>query len=186
MKSKGTLAAGLAFIFFASASGFCLEDVSDPTHTKVAVMKHPKTGKPYVALLPENEMPEDALVFPAAGAAGGPGKSVSRPDYRMLDWKIKSGEIPYDGPVSDRKKVYILAATLATIGVASGTAAAFAIPATATTASTAGGGAGVYAAAGTALTAGTVSTALIQSRPDPKQDDFDHISQSKTAGISNT
>ncbi len=175
----------MAWIFFSAPLAVCGQEVSDPTRTKVAVMKHPKTGKPYVAILPEGETPKDALIFPSGSAAEEAGK-VSRPDYRMLDWKVKNGEIPYSGPTSDRTKVYVLAATLATVGVVSGTAVALSVPAAtaATTATTASGaGAGVYAAAGTAIAAGAVSTAMVQSRPDPNKDDFDHTSESKKISI---
>jgi hypothetical protein len=180
MKKKMLGAALAAVLLTSSPFSFCAGEVHDPTRTKVAVMPHPRTGRPYVAILPEENNPGQAVIFAADAAGGISETAVSRPDYRMLDWKIKDGEIPYDGPVSDRKKVYILAATLATVGVAGGIAASFAVPATAAGAATGGAGAGIYAGAGTALTAGTVSTALIQTRPDPRKDDFEHIAESKT------
>ncbi|MFA6601008.1 MAG: hypothetical protein WC352_07615 [Candidatus Omnitrophota bacterium] len=159
-------------------------EITDPTHTRVAVKKHPKTGRPYVTILPGNAPVEDAVVFDPrpADTAQDP---VARPDYRLLDWKRKDGEIPYEGPSSDRTKVYVLAATLATVGVVSGVAVIAAAPAAAAGAS-GGAGAGVYAAGGAAVAAGTVSTALEAGRPDPSDKNYDHWWQSKAETFQKT
>jgi hypothetical protein len=154
-------------------------EIQDSTHTRVAVKKHPKTGKPYVTILPENAAPGDAEIISGTVTTSGQ-KEPARPDYRLLDWKVKNGAVAYDGPSSDRTKIYIFAASLATLGVVSGAAVMAVAPAAAATgASASGAGAGVYAVGGAAVTAGTVSTALIQTKPDAKQDDYDHYSQSK-------
>ncbi len=140
-------------------------EVFRPTGTQVAVREHPKTGKPYVTIIGK----DGTRTSPALT---GRIQQIARPDYRMLDPKVKSGQIPYQGPVSDRKKVYILAGTLATAGVAGSLAAASAIPVT--TASTgAAGGAGLYGAAGAAVITGTASGVWLKSRPNPHQNDFD-------------
>jgi hypothetical protein len=153
-------------------------EIKDPTHTCVAVKKHPKTGKPYVTILPENVSSGDAEIISASRAAS-PQPTPARPDYRMLDWKVKNGAIPYDGPSSNRTKVYVFAASIATLGVVSGAAVLAVAPATAAATGASASGAGIYAAGGAAVTAGTVSTALIQTKPDGKQDDYDHYSESK-------
>jgi len=146
-------------------------EVFEETPTKVAVRNHPKTGKAYVSIVDEGLAVERV---PLTDRELDP----ERPDYRMLDPKIKAGEIPYHGPVSDRKKVYLLAAGLATAGTVSSFAAAAAIPAAASSGASAAGGAGAYAAAGTAVTAGTVSTVWLKTQPDPDGDDYQRRSES--------
>ncbi len=140
-------------------------EVFRPTGTQVAVREHPKTGKPYVTIIGK----DGTRTSPALT---GKIEQIARPDYRMLDPKVKSGQIPYHGPVSDRKKVYILAGTLATVGVAGSLAASTAIPA-ATASTGAAGGAGLYGAAGVGVITGTASGVWLKSRPNPHQNDFD-------------
>lgn len=145
-------------------------EVIEETGTRVIVREHPKTGRPYVSIIPSGaETPRDPF--------GEARKRYGRPDYRMLDPKVKSGQIAYEGPWSDRKKVYIFAASLMTVGVVGGgigmaTAASAA-------GSTAAGGGGAYVAAGTAVTAGSAAVVAAKSRPDPHREDFDHTSQAK-------
>lgn len=145
-------------------------EVIEETQTRVVIREHPKTGKPYVSIIPA-ETPEPPDPFTGQKAR------ILRPDYRMLDPKIKSGKIPYEGPVSDRKKVYIFAASLAALGAAGG-----ALPIAPVAAGSAGasGGAGVYAAAGTAVTAGPAVAATIASKPDSKKGDYAHESEYRT------
>lgn len=160
-----------AVCFFAPAlSAAEGNEVLAPTNTKVAVREHPKTGKPYVTIVgPEGPSRNNPLSAPV--------KVISRPDYRMLDPKVKSGEIPYDGPVSDRKKVYALAGTLAVTGVVSGVAVAAAAPAAT---GAAAGGAGIYGAAGAAVITGTASGVWLKSRPTKEErENFDFKSSSK-------
>lgn len=145
-------------------------EVIEDTGIQAVVRDHPQTGKPYVSI---------AAAASAKNPLAEARRGTGRPDYRMLDPKVKSGEIPYNGPYSDRKKVYYLAATLAAAGAAGAVAVQAAIPAAATaTAGGAAGGAGAYAAAGAAVTAGTVSAAWLQNRPDPRQDDYSHEAES--------
>jgi len=146
-------------------------EVFGPVETQVAVREHPKTGKPYVTILGK----DGARMHPSLS---GPVKLVSRPDYRMLDPKVKKGEIPYDGPVSDRKKVYALAGTLAVTGVVAGTAVIAAAPAA--TGAGAAGGAGIYGAAGAAVMTGTASGVWLKSRPTQQdRENFDFKSESR-------
>jgi hypothetical protein len=132
------------------------------TNTEVRIRQHPKTGQPYVSIVPRNNPDEKRIPFKDL-------KPVSRPDYRMLDYKTKSGEIPYDGPASNRAKVYVFAATLAATGVAGGLLLPIA-PATGAAAS----GAGILTGAGATVAASTVAAAVMASRPDPKRDNFQH------------
>jgi hypothetical protein len=133
--------------------------------TRVIIREHPKTGKPYVSIV-SSDVPEPPDPFTGQKA------KILRPDYRMLDPKMKSGEIPYEGPVSDRTKIYVLAASLATLGVAGPALLPAAAPAAAGSAG-ATGGAGALAAAGTAVTVGPVAAVAIAGRPDPDKDDYD-------------
>lgn len=144
-------------------------EVIEETPTQVIIREHPKTGEPYVSIVPINkENPKD----PFTGQ-----RKFSRPDYRMLDPKIKKGTIPYDGPYSSRKKVYILAATLATVGTAGGVAGLAAAPAATGTA--ASGGAGAYFAGGTAVAGGSAAAVTVATRSKPKDDNYIHRSESK-------
>lgn len=139
-------------------------EVLEEIDAKVVVREHAKTGRPYVAITRE-ESPHDVIhpsEFPLA--------AVKRPDYRLLDPKFKPGQISYDGPSSNRTKVYVLAASLAAAGTLSSLAASAAIPAATGTGSA--GGAGVFAGGGAAVGAGSISTAWFKTRPRPDEDDF--------------
>lgn len=156
-----------SFLISLSNPLFASEVITE-THSKVIVREHPKTGKPYVVIAPEN-LADGTGFFPES-------KKFSRPDYRLLDPKVKSGEIPYDGPYSDSKRIYIFAASLATLG-AGGLVGAALIPATG--AAAASGGAGYLATGGT-LAAGTAATAATTLRSNPKKDNFIQASESKS------
>lgn len=158
-------------IFFLTVPALYANEVLDQnqTQTQVVVRDHPRTGKPFVTIVPAGQdLNKDK--FSRYRRAG------SRPDYRLLDPNMKAGDIPYDGPVSSRKKVYILAASLATIGVAGGTSIIAAAPAA--TGAGAAAGAGGYAAAGGAVAAGTLSASLFASTPGPDDRNFTHVSES--------
>jgi len=130
----------------------------------VEVREHPKTGIPYVSIV-DPRRPK--------GLFSGEIKKYNRPDYRMLDPKVKPRDVKYDGPVSDRKKVYIFAGALAAGGVAG--YAALPVAAASGGAAT---GAGAYAAASAAVTAGTFSTHWAMQRDD-RPDDFTQVSTSR-------
>ena len=155
----------ISFLFSGLAQA---SEVIVETNSKVIIREHPKTGKPYVVITSQD--------FPAESGFFGISKKFSRPDYRLLDPKVKSGEIPYDGPYSDAKRVYIFAATLATLG-AGGLVGAALMPASAGAA--ASGGAG-YLAAGGALAAGTAGAAVATTQSNPKKDNFIQASESKS------
>ncbi len=143
-------------------------EVIPETDSQVIVRAHPKTGKPYVVIVAKDSIPEP--FFPDS-------KKFSRPDYRLLDPKVKSGQIPYDGPYSDSKRIYIFAATVATLGTVGGAIGMAVIPASASGAATGGAG---YLAAGGAVAASTVTAAVANTAPNPKNDDFVQTSESKS------
>ena len=140
-------------------------EVITETDSKIIIREHPRTGKPYVVIATNDLNP--VPFFPES-------KKFSRPDYRLLDPKVKSGEVPYDGPYSDSKRIYIFAATLATLG-AGGIAGAALMPATG--AAAASGGAS-YLAAGGAVAAGTTVSVVASS--NSKKDDFIQSSRSES------
>ena len=167
MKHVCVLLVGFQLVFHAVAEAKI--EVLPETKTRVVVREHVKTGESYVSVVSvEKEKPENPL--------GPPQKKILRPDYRMLDPDVRSGEIPYEGPVSDSTRVYLFAASIATLGVVAG----LAVPvAAATGAGAAAGGAGALAGAGTAVGVGSISAAFLSSRPDPNRDDFIHESASR-------
>lgn len=143
------------------------EVIRESSVQQVVVREHPRTGNPYIAVTAAGN-PQDPFLGKRA--------KVSRPDYQMLDPKVKSGQIPYDGPSSDRKKVYILAASLATIGAVGGTAIIASAPAA--TGAGATTGAGAYAGAGAGIAAGTLGGSIAMSRSGPEKDNFTHVFES--------
>ena len=156
-------------IFFSSFPIFASE-VLEQTQTRVIVREHPKTGKPYVSIVPgEGPIPEDPFVKQR--------QTMRRPDYRLLDPKIKSGEIPYEGPYSSSKKIYIFAATLATLGAASFAGAAL-LPIASSGVAASGGA--TYLAGGGAVAAGAAAGTVALQKNDPKKDDFTQTSKAQT------
>lgn len=170
-KTRFVRVLGISLIIFLSVPSGFADEVVPQTSTHVVVRDHPKTGKAYVSVTEKGK----ENVNPLAA-----GKYKKRPDYRMLDPKVKSGEIPYEGPVSDRKKVYAFAAGLAAVGVAGGAAVSLAAASAPATAGSAGG-AGAFGAAGVGVIAGTAGILQAKTSPDPnKPDDFTHTSESKS------
>ncbi len=164
------------FVFNSSFAGYAavsdtvsdtVSEVIPKTPTQVIVRDHPKTGKPYVSIVSDSAPGQDPFAHLK--------QNIKRPDYRMLDPKMKSGDIPYEGPVSDRKKVYILAASLATVGTVGGVAVIAAAPAA--TGAGAAGGAGMYAAGGVAVVAGTAAGTVAVTKTDPDKENFTHESE---------
>ena len=172
--SKLKLTTSMLLIFLYSSASLAADDgdrssneVIRKTSTQVVVRIHSKTSRPYVSITPAG-VPLD----PKSVAVTTP---ITRPDYRMLDPKIKNGQIPYEGPSSNRTKIYVFAGTLAALGIAGG-AVAIAAPAASTSA--AGGGAGVFAGAGAGTAAGTISGVLSQdSEPSPENNSAESISK---------
>lgn len=97
----------------------------------------------------------------------------SRPDYRLLERDADASKIYYDGPVSDRKKIYLFAGTVAAVGTVAGTAGLLAA-ASSTATTGAAGGAGAYAAGGTAVLSGVAGTVAVKSKPDTEQAPYIH------------
>jgi len=157
-----TVSTGIARPGFAKGG-----EVQDVTHTQVVVREHPKTGKPYVSIVPDGDVTPDPFT--------GQKKAYIRPDYRMLDPKVKSGDVPYDGPVSDRKKVYVFAASLMTVGTVGGAVGMATAP---VAAGTAAGGAGAYVGAGAVVAGTTAAASIAASKKRPWDDDYEHISES--------
>jgi len=139
-------------------------EVLKDTLTEIVVRQHPKTGDSFISIIPVDKPRRKDLQFEGM-------KTYSRPDYRMLQAGVKSGQIPYDGPYSSSKKIYILAASLATMGVAGSVIGAAAFPAAATTAS-AGGGAGLAVGAGAVAVTGAVATTAYVKSQHQISDDY--------------
>ena len=135
-------------------------EVFERTQTRVVVRVHPKTGKPFVSIVSADANHQSGyFTRPAV---------VNRPDYRMLEPKVKAGDVPYHGPVSDRRKVYVLAGTLAALGAAGG------VIGTVAPAASSGGaasGAGLYAG-GAVLTGGGPILARLAAQTDSQPEDF--------------
>ena len=145
-------------------------EVLEKTPTEVTVREHPRTGKPYVVIIPAGINQDPLAVLRSS-------KPAQRPDYRLLDPKVRSGQVPYEGPVSDRKKVYIFAASIATIGVVGGAGIIAAAPAA--SGAGAAGGAGLYAGVGAGIAAGTIGGTYAAMRTDPSKESFKHVSESR-------
>lgn len=144
-------------------------EVVDVTRTRVIVREHPKTGKPYVSVVSIDEPIPN-------GPFGAHGRAVKRPDYRMLDPNVKEGQIPYEGPFSDRRKVTLFAATLMTAGAVGGAVGIAAAPA-ATGAGAAGGGG--YLAAGAAVTGAGLTGAQLATKENPEDEEFTREAKSE-------
>lgn len=124
---------------------------------KVVMRHHPKTGREYVVLVPQSSLEKNGEVVVNP-------KMISRPDYAMLRAKGNPSDVQYEGPVSDRTKVYVFAATIATIGAVGGTVGMIAAPATA--GGSASGGAGYLV--GGALTSGGIWKAVHEMMKAPQ------------------
>ena len=155
------------FVVIRQVNSLNASEVIQETQTKVIVREHPKTGRPYVSITPLGAEFRDPFERQRT--------NLRRPDYRMLDPKVKDGEIPYDGPYQDSKKVYIFAATLATLGTAGGVIGLTMIPASAGGAAS---GAGAYLASGGAIAGGTTAALLGTTKSNPEQDDVIQTSKS--------
>ena len=151
-------------------------EVIEESHARVLVREHPKTGKPYVSIVPGGlESPPDPFQNLRT--------RLNRPDYRMLDPKVKSGTIPYDGPYSSSAKVYIFAASLATLGTVGGAVGMAVLPAS--TGGAASGG-GAYLASGAAVAVGAAAGTHAMTAGNSKQDDFTQIAKSQETLTSST
>jgi hypothetical protein len=160
---KKQLALVLAMLLIAGPVFASENETIGESGFKVFVREHPQTGKPFVSLRKEGDVQDLFKGFV---------KREFRPDYKMLDAKTKSGDVPYDGPVSDMKKVYIFAATMMTLGVAGGIVTV-AMPAGAAVAG-AGGGTGLLGTGAVAVAAGTAGTVALKSHLAPGEENYIH------------
>ena len=151
-------------VFFGHGAGRAGEVIPE-TQTEVVVREHPQTGQTYVSVTKVGTAPRK--IFQREQ------KKFQRPDYRMLDPHVSPKSVGYDGPVSDRTKVYVLAGTLAAAGVT-----AYAVLPSAAAVGGAAAGGGFYAAAGAAVAAGTLSTHWVMARSNSPED-FKHTSLSR-------
>ena len=106
------------------------------------------------------------------------GKKYSRPDYRMLQKGVSAKDVGYDGPYSSKKKIYILAATLATAGATAAVVGPALFPAAAAT-----GAVGSAAVPAVAAAAGGSAVAVAakkyQDHFQNLPDDYNRESESK-------
>jgi hypothetical protein len=165
--SKAFAAITCLFVFLGLAGAGPESEVRGIRDTKPVVKVHPKTGKPYVSIVSTAAPQPDPL-------AGVP-RNSARPDYRLLDPGTKPGEVPYEGPYSDRRRVYLFAAALMTVGTVGGAVGIAAAPVSAGAAT----GGGAYVAAGSAV-AGSASAAAAISQRRPPDEEFKESSESKT------
>ncbi|GEM_PF-1822678 len=147
-------------------------EVENETHSRVIVREHPKTGHSYISIISDQApMPVDPLTNR---------NKYSRPDYRMLDPKAKKSDYPYDGPYSDRTKVYIFGATLIAGGITGGALGMAAAPAATGAAAASSGGGGAYLA-GAGVLAGAGGVAVSEAtKIRPEDENFIHEGESKT------
>ncbi|MFZ5801789.1 MAG: hypothetical protein ACOY3K_01580 [Candidatus Omnitrophota bacterium] len=151
------------------SSGGVANEVLPETGTEVLIRNHPKTGQPYPVIADPGEPRDDLRSL-------NPDK-YERPDYRYLDPNLRSGTIRYDGPYSSRTKVYVFAASMATLGVVGGTLLPVA-PAAAGAAGGGGAAAAGIAGSGVVATTGIVSSAVLH-KDDDKIQDFARIQETR-------
>ena len=147
-------------------SGFSNE-VLIKTQTKVVVREHPKTGDSYVSIISLDEAPRQDLLSTED-------VPYPRPDYKMLESEVKARDVEYEGPYSSRKKVYILAGSLAAMGVAGGL-----LPVTSVSGAAAGGsGLAAGASAGVATASGATAMAMMRKQ-DNLPEDYQRIQETE-------
>ncbi len=120
------------FFCFGGAPSFSANEVLDyreinavKSGAAVMVRENSKTGTPYIVITdPQN---------PRADLASLDSNKYRRPDYRMLQKGVNAKDVGYDGPYSSKKKIYILAATLAVAGAGAAVIAPAIAPAAAAT-----------------------------------------------------
>ncbi len=128
--------------------------------TEIVVREQSTAGKAFVVIRGVNQPPRKDLenLF---------GNKYSRPDYRMLQKGVSAKDVGYDGPYSSKKKIYILAATLATAGATAAVVGPALFPAAATT-----GAAGSAAVPAVAAAAGGSAVAIAAKK---YQDHFQNL-----------
>lgn len=147
---------------------FDSQDIKMPNSgAAVMVRENSKTGTPYIVITDPLNLRKDLAALDS--------NKYRRPDYRMLQKGVSGKDVNYDGPYSSKKKIYILAASLAVAGAG----AAIAIP-VAPAAGVAAGSAAVPATAaavgGSAL---AVAAKKYQDHFQNLPDDYNRESESK-------
>ena len=165
----------LSSLFFVPA-GFANEVLDareitmPPSGAQVMVRENSKTGTPYVVITdPKN---------PRTDLASLDSNKYRRPDYRMLEKNVTAKDVGYDGPYSSKKKIYILAATLATAGATAAVVGPALFPAAAATGAV-GSAAGPAVAAVGASSALAVAANKYQEHFENLPDDYSRESESK-------
>lgn len=162
-----TLFCLLIFDFFPIPLSAAGNEVIPDSGARVYVREHPQTGKPFVTLRAGEVARDPFRDFR---------KREIRPDYRMLETDAKG--VPYDGPVSDRKKVYIFAASMITLGAA-GAVVTAALP---VTAAAGAGSTGTGMLAGGAVVANAVAADIVlESRIKPGEEHYVHDAKTESA-----
>ncbi len=136
----------------------------------VMVRENSKTSTPYIVIVdPLNPRKELAALD---------SNKYRRPDYRMLQKGVDAKDVGYDGPYSSKKKIYILAATLATAGATAAVVGPALFPAAAAT-GTVGSAAGPAIAAGVGGSALAAAANAYQAHYKNLPDDYNRESESK-------
>lgn len=136
----------------------------------VMVRENSKTGTPYVVITDTQA--------PRADLASLDSNKYRRPDYKMLQKGVTAKDVGYDGPYSSKKKIYILAATLATAGATAAVVGPALFPAAAATGAV-GSAAGPAVAAVGAGSALAVAANKYQEHFENLPDDYSRESESK-------
>lgn len=141
-----------------------------PSEQKVMVRENSKTGTPYIVVTDPKHVRKDLASLDS--------NKYRRPDYRMLQKGVTAKDVGYDGPYSSKKKIYILAASLALAGAG----AAIAAPMIAPAAAGAAAGGSVAVPTTVAVVGGSALAIAAKKYQDHFQnlpDDYNRESESK-------
>ncbi len=147
------------------------KEINFPQHAAVMVRENSKTGTPYVVIVDPKA--------PRSDLASLDSNKYRRPDYRMLEKNVTAKDVGYDGPYSSKKKIYILAATLATAGATAAVVGPALFPAAAATGAAGGSVAVPAAAAAVGGSALAVAAKKYQDHFENLPDDYSRESESK-------
>jgi len=148
------------------------QEIKAPTpDAAVMVRENSKTGTPYVVIMDSKH--------PRTDLASLDSNKYRRPDYRMLEKNVTAKDVGYDGPYSSKKKIYILAATLATAGATAAVVGPALFPVAAATGAAGGGVAVPATAAAVGGSALAVAAKKYQDHFQNLPDDYSRESESK-------
>ncbi len=137
----------------------------------VMVRENSKTATPYIVITDPLQPRKDLAALDS--------NKYRRPDYRMLQKGVTAKDVGYDGPYSSKKKIYILAATLATAGATAAIVGPAIFPAAAATGAAGGSVAVPAAAAAVGGSALAVAAKKYQDHFQNLPDDYNRESESK-------